>query len=203
MMTVMAQAGRAREDMLASALALLRERGYSGASFSELIASSGAPRGSIYHYFPGGKEQLAREALAIAKRVGEALIDQAQGDPLKAVDLFADIWRRGLETSDFRSGCPVAGVVTGLADDQPELLDAADECFESWRKRFAALLVDQGLTKADARRKATLTVAAIEGAILLCRASRGSRPLDDTAAELRQSISAALNQRPARGARPR
>jgi TetR/AcrR family transcriptional regulator, lmrAB and yxaGH operons repressor len=67
MMIVMVQASQSRSDMLAGALVLLRERGYSGTSFSELIESTGAPRGSIYHHFPGGKQQLAREAIEIAQ----------------------------------------------------------------------------------------------------------------------------------------
>lgn len=194
-MIVMVQGGQSRTGMLAAAVALLRERGYAGTSFSELIAASGAPRGSIYHHFPGGKEQLAREAVALARGVGDALIDQAGGDPLKAIDLFAGVWRSGLVSNDFRSGCPVAGVVTGLPDGEQDLVDAAAECFASWQNRFAALLVSRGMTKAQARRTATLALSAIEGAILLCRASRSVRPLDDTVYELRQLITATLHRR--------
>lgn len=188
MMIVMVQASQSRGDMLAGALVLLRERGYSGTSFSELIESTGAPRGSIYHHFPGGKQQLAREAVEIAQAYGDAVFDRAGGDPVRALELFAETWRSGLIDSGFRSGCPVAGVVTGLSDDNPELLGATAACFESWRSRLAAMLRQSGLSRRAAERRSTLAVAAIEGAIMLSRAQKDIRPFDDTVAELRTEL---------------
>src|ERR687892_1393350 len=98
-----------RERMLRSAVALFRERGVHGTSFSDVLAHSGAPRGSLYHWFPGGKAQLAEEATRyagefIASGLAAAL---AERDPVAAVGDFANAYRDLLADSDFASGCPI------------------------------------------------------------------------------------------------
>src|ERR671917_2016540 len=98
-----------RERMIESAVALFRERGVQGTSFSDVLAHSGAPRGSLYHYFPGGKAQLAEEATRYAGEVIAAGLAAAleQKDPVAAIRAFAGLYRRLLQASDYGAGCPV------------------------------------------------------------------------------------------------
>ncbi len=182
-----------RERMVRSAAVLFRERGYSGTAFSDVIAHSGAPRGSIYHHFPGGKAQLAQEAVAwgaatIAERLDEALARER--DAAGVLRAFLAPWREVLERSDFRAGCPLVAI-TVETEVPPQLRDAVAQAFAGWRELLSARLRRAGIPRARAARLATLTVASIEGAVLLCRAERDTAPLDAVAAELALAIDAA------------
>src|SRR3954447_19658550 len=98
-----------RERMIASAAQLFRRRGIEGTSFSDVLAHSGAPRGSIYHHFPGGKAQLAEEATRYAGEViaGGLVAALDEKDPSAAVRGFAGLYRGLLQASDFAAGCPI------------------------------------------------------------------------------------------------
>src|SRR5436190_15806871 len=99
-----------RQRMIETAALVMRERGVEATSFSEVLARSGAPRGSIYHHFPGGKSQLVEEATRYA---GDALVQIVEAtvaqhdDPVAAVDAVSDFWRNVLYNSEFAAGCPV------------------------------------------------------------------------------------------------
>src|ERR1700746_1248923 len=96
-----------REKMIVSAALLMRERGVDATSFSDVIAHSKAPRGSIYHHFPGGKAQLIEEATRYAGEFTAAglVAALAQHDPVAAIVGFSAMWRRILTRSDFGAGC--------------------------------------------------------------------------------------------------
>jgi AcrR family transcriptional regulator len=183
-----------REKMVQSATLLIRERGLTGTSFRDVVEHSGAPRGSIYHHFPGGKAELAEEAVALAGKVGRRLVAQPgeASDPVEALRSFIRMWRHTLESTDFRAGCPVVAVATEAGDEAPQLGEAAAAAFESWQRELAAALRNAGAQAPRGRRLAALTVAAVEGAVVLCRASRSSRPLLDVGAELELAIKSAL-----------
>lgn len=182
-----------RERMVRSAALLLREHGYAGTGFREVVAHAEAPWGSIYHHFPGGKAQLAEEAVAYAgDLVTHVLAESPADDPVAALRLFRTIWARALEASDFRAGCPVVAVATEAPADAPALTDAAAAAFTRWTDQLAAILRRAGVPRTRARRLATTVVAATEGAIVLCRAARSTRPLDDVGRELELMITGAL-----------
>jgi len=178
----------ARERMVRSAAYLFRERGFSGTAFSDVIAHSGAPRGSIYHHFPDGKLQLAEEAVRYTGDFLSAGVRSAtrDDDPVAAVRGFLGWWRRVLVKSDFRAGCPIVAVTV-----ESQLADAAADAFGRWQDALAAGLVAAGAASARAARRATLGVAAGEGATILCRARRSLEPLDDVTAELEELVAAA------------
>jgi len=184
----------ARERMIESAGTLLRERGLAGTSFREVLAHSGAPRGSIYHHFPDGKNQLVEEAVRAAGEAGGALIAAggAGGDPVAALRGFVALWVAGLEASDYEAGCPLVAVTTAAGADEPALRAAAAEAFAAWHGALAAGLRAAGLPRARARRLATTILAAVEGAVILCRAQHSGQPLKDTGAELELLLAAAL-----------
>ncbi|MCQ0004253.1 TetR/AcrR family transcriptional regulator [Actinomadura madurae] len=128
-----------RERMVRSAAFLFRERGYSGTGFRDVIAHSGAPRGSIYHHFPEGKAQLAEEAVRYAGEFLNAGILAAteSGDAASAVDAFVGWWRQVLIKSEFRAGCPVVAVTVECHDDAPQLAAAAAAAFGRWQDTLA------------------------------------------------------------------
>ncbi len=180
----------ARERMVRSAAYLFRERGFTGTAFSDVIAHSGAPRGSIYHHFPGGKDQLAEEAVRYAGDYLSAGVRAAtrDDDPVAAVRAFIGWWRRVLVKSDFRAGCPIAAVTV-----ESRHADAASTAFRNWQHALSAGLVSAGATAARAARLSTLIVASVEGATILCRAHRSLAPLDDVVAELEDLVAAACD----------
>jgi AcrR family transcriptional regulator len=172
--------------MVRAAALLFQERGYAATSFQDVIARSGAPRGSIYHHFPGGKQELAIEALRWYSDRTSALMRQKteESTAIEAVAGFFAISREALRKSDFRAGCPVAGVALDLADNDEELQAAVAQAFEEWRRVLAAAFERDGATPAKARRLAAFVYASLEGALMLARAQRDLRPMDDVITEL-------------------
>jgi len=197
MMTVIVTAAgeRTKSKMVRGAAELLRERGYSGTGFREVIEITGAPRGSIYHHFPEGKAQLAEEAVeyvgALAREAIAGPFEDA--DPVGALRTFVELWRRDFERSGYRAGCPIAAVAVENHDEAPQLLDAAAGAFEQWRIAFADCLRRAGADESRAESLAVLVVSAVEGAIVLSRAERDSAPLVEVAGELERTIEAALS----------
>jgi AcrR family transcriptional regulator len=185
---------RTREKMVRGAAQLLRERGYTGTGFREVVERTGAPRGSIYHHFPGGKAQLAGEAVDWMAGLARRAIEQsfAEGGPIAGLRAFVEIWRAEFERSGYRAGCPIVAVAVENHDDAPDLLDVAARAFAAWRSAFADSLRDAGVAASRADSLAALVVSAVEGAIVLSRAERDSSPLLEVAAELEGMIAAAL-----------
>ena len=179
--------------MVQSAALLFREQGYSGTGFRDVIEHSGAPRGSIYHHFPGGKSQLAAETVRYASDVVAARIERVvgDGDPAAMLSAYIAGWRRTLERSDFRAGCPIVAVAVE-AHERPEVAEAVVDAFSRWEGMFAKQLRGAGIARTRAARLSTLTVASIEGAVVLCRARRDTKPLDDVGRELEALVAAAL-----------
>src|SRR5688572_6364217 len=107
-----------------------------------------------------------------------------EGTAIAAVAGFLAVSREALRKSDFRAGCPVAGVALDLAEGDDALHDAVAAAFEDWRRVLAAAFERDGATTAKARRLAAFVYAALEGALMLTRAQRDLRPMDDVSAEV-------------------
>ncbi|WP_371671721.1 TetR/AcrR family transcriptional regulator [Streptomyces sp. NBC_00289] len=194
-----------RNRMILSAVALLRENGASATSIDRVLAHSGAPRGSVYHHFPGGRTQLIHEAVALAGDFIADLIDAAMqaDDPVAAVDAFFLLWRDRLVESDFRAGCPIVAVAVETNDDAPQLAPSAAAVFARWQEALAALFVRHGLTEERSRRLGSFVVAAVEGAVIMCRAERSTAPIEAAAAEIHDLLRHTLRDRPGAGPGPR
>lgn len=169
-----------RERMIEATIALMRRSGLSGAGINEIVRESGAPKGSLYHFFPNGKLQIATEALAIYSRRVLDFIDQAlarkhlPGDKVKA--LF-DAFAKRVEEGDFAQSCAVGTVSLDLDTDLEELRIVLAVAFSEW-----AALIARHFDFADARRTksfAGLVLTTIEGAYIRCRAERSSRPFKE------------------------
>src|SRR5947208_7799203 len=150
--------------MVESAVDLLARRGLQATSFSEVIEHSGAPRGSIYHHFPEGKEQLIEAALDSAGAVAIDLLARKAGASASDVAAwFLHIWREVLVRSNLEAGCAVLAVT--VAADSPALRDHAARVFRTWRQRLAELLEEGGLGPTDAVATAASLIASSEGAV--------------------------------------
>lgn len=173
----------ARQKMIDSAVTLLAIRGLEGTAFRDVLERSGAPRGSIYHHFPDGKEQLVQAAIELAGERALGVLDQLWGAPPKAVTAgFLELWRAVLVRSNLTAGCAVLAVT--VATDSSDLLDRAASIFRAWRRRLSDLFVEGGMTAEAAAGLAAMLVAASEGAVVVSRAERSLEPFDLVAAEL-------------------
>jgi AcrR family transcriptional regulator len=167
----------ARTKMIESAVTLLAMRGLQGTSFGDVLQRSGAPRGSIYHHFPEGKDQLVDGAMELAGDRALAVLDAVEGvPPIEVTRYFLDLWRQVLVRSKLRAGCAVLAVT--VATDSPDLLDHAASIFRAWRGRLAELYVNGGMDGAAAARLAVTIVAASEGAVVVSRAERSLEPFE-------------------------
>lgn len=167
--------------MLTSALSLLRERGANGVTLDAVLAHSGAPRGSIYHHFPGGRDQLVVEAARIGADMVIDIVERNTGKPRSALDELVSFWKQLLLDSDFRAGCPTVALVVDGSDRIPDAADLTRLTFERVTGGLRQLLLDAGAPEEPATSMANVGVAALEGAVILCRVQRSTRPLDDVA----------------------
>lgn len=183
-----------REQLVAGAADVLRRRGLHATSIREVARHSGAPLGSTYHYFPGGKDQLTTEAVRFAgDLVTRVLRDRLDAGPAEGVRSFLALWRDVVTGTGYRAGCPVLAVAVEEADGSGAA-DAAAEVFRAWESLLAASLEAHGVAPERARRLAALVVTATEGAVAVCRAERSARALDHVAAELDALLSAAVGR---------
>jgi TetR/AcrR family transcriptional regulator, lmrAB and yxaGH operons repressor len=176
-----------RDAFVDTTAALLRRQGYAGTGLNEIVALSGAPKGSLYFHFPGGKEQLA---VAAMERAGEQLrgaiaATLSSSDELdEALARLLDALAAGLERSGYRDGCPIATVTLEAAADSRAVRASAAEAFDSWLTALEDRLLGAGFTKQAAARRALHVLAAIEGALILARARRDTTPLTAVREEL-------------------
>jgi TetR/AcrR family transcriptional repressor of lmrAB and yxaGH operons len=169
-------AADSRSKMVRSAASLIASHGVTATSFADVVADSGAPRGSIYHHFPEGKRQLAAAAVELTSTWVLSQQRQCPGQtPGEVLDCFVDLWRQ-----------VVMAVDTG--PDDRELMEPVRATFQAWVDLLAEQLAAAGVAGDRARPIALATVAAMEGALILCRAQADGRPLDIVAAELHRLL---------------
>ena len=194
-----------RERMVVSAALLIRERGAHPTAIADVLEHSGAPRGSAYHYFPGGRTQLLCEAIDYAGEYIAARIAGAKS----GIDVLDDLishYRKDLLRSEYRAGCPVVAVAVEAgdpdkADQATPVIDRAAAVFARWTDLIATRLVADGVSAARADELAMLATTAIEGAIVVARASRDLKPLDLVHGQLRDLVQAELSERKPRHGR--
>lgn len=172
---------------------LLATKGLQGASFSEVLSAAGAPRGSLYHYFPDGKDQLVNAALDFAAQRAFRVIDTLRGWPAVEVATgFIAAWRTLLERASLEAGCAIMTVTAAAQSDQ--LQTKVGEIFRAWRAKLAEALRDGGVAPARAEAMAANLLAACEGAVGMARAERALAPFDLMAAEQIALIGMATSQ---------
>ena len=184
---------RTKRAMVGAAVDLMQRNGIASTGMREVVETAGAPRGSIAFHFPGGKEQLAVEAVEAASRSFARVIAQAFAEapsPAVAVERFAALMAAGLEASGFERGCPLATTALETAASSDALAAACDEGFASWQAPIRDALRTAGLSPAAARDRALLVLSALEGALLIARARRDASPVRTVARQLRPLLEA-------------
>jgi TetR/AcrR family transcriptional repressor of lmrAB and yxaGH operons len=172
--------------MVKAAGRLLRQQGYAATGWRQVVAESEAPWGSQAHHFPGGKVQLAAEALERAGAGYERLLQAVLADrhPADAVAMWLDAAADQLASTGWADGCPIATVALETAHASEPLAHVCDAAFGSWRAALASAMSARGLGEEAAASLATLVLAAVEGALLLARAGRDDAALRTVGAEL-------------------
>ncbi|AYN43502.1 TetR/AcrR family transcriptional regulator [Streptomyces dangxiongensis] len=195
----MAQARRGpRERMVFSAAQLIRRDGVAATGMREVAAHAGAPRGSLQHYFPGGKEQLVNEAVEWAgryagTRVARFLATLEQPAPSGLFAAMAAQWTDEYGRDGFAAGCPVAAATVDRASSDDSTRQAVAAAFTAWSGPVAEALTGMGVPAARAGSLATLMISTLEGAILMARAERDVRPLTTVVRELGPLLDAAVD----------
>ncbi len=167
---------------------LLRRRGYAASGLGEIVARSGAPKGSLYFHFPGGKQELAIAAMersAAQLRDAMAAILDSSEDLDDGMRRLIEALAAGLEQSGFADGCPIATVALETTADSEPMRAAARAAFDSWLEVLSERLAGAGLDPVHAEQRALLVLAAIEGGLILARARRDVSPLLAVSSQLR------------------
>ena len=176
-----------RSNMVDGAVILLATQGVEGTSFKEVLDAANAPRGSVYHHFPGGKSELLHAALdRTSERALEAM-EAARGKSASDVlDRFLALWQALLDYSQLRAGCAVVSVT--VAGPEDDILEHVGSIFRTWTDQLAELFVVGGMSADAAHRIATLTIAGTEGSVVLSRAQRSRVPFDEVASTLKDLV---------------
>jgi AcrR family transcriptional regulator len=182
-------ASDSRKNMVQSAANLIGAQGMNATSFSEVLADSGAPRGSIYFHFPGGKRELAKDAIRLTSDQVVAHLRTNEGSSAREVlQHFVALFQHVVEATDGAAGCAVAGVTIDVPASDDELLGEARAAFHSWVTLLAEQLANVGVDTVRATGVATVAVASVEGALILCRAEGDRAPLDAVALQLQRLV---------------
>jgi AcrR family transcriptional regulator len=180
-----------KERIVDASAILFRRQGYAATGVKQIVAEAEAPFSSLYHFFPGGKDELAADTIrssgAMFQELVEAVFDAAP-DVLTGVrDCFAGAAETLLQT-DYADACPIATVALEVASTNELLRQATAEVFESWIAAATERFLAAGIPETSARELAITTIISLEGAFILSRALRSIEPL----AVARATVAAAV-----------
>lgn len=176
-----------RRNIIIAAQRLLRRQGYTATGINDIIAKSGAPKGSLYYYFPEGKEQIAVAAIegagGLVADTFRDLAEKASG-PADFIRNYLTLLGQWLEMSGYRDGCPIATTLLETVPDSSAITAAGRDVLDDWRRILADMLIRHGADENTAPADANLIMSAIEGAMLLARTEQSTKPLQDVADRL-------------------
>jgi len=178
-----------RDRMVRSAAQLIRRKGVSGTGMREIVTEADAPRGSLQHYFPGGKEEIVSDALLwagdmTAQLVRRNLRELKSRTPSALLAAIVDGWRCDLNREKFSVGCPLVAATADTAASSALLRDALRRAFDRWLEPLSESLIDLGVPVERSDNLALVIIAALEGAIILARVRRDVTPFDALVSEL-------------------
>jgi len=184
-----------RERIVDKTMRLFSRRGYAAVGLNEIVEKSKAPKGSLYHYFPGGKEELA--VAAMERGAGIFLETLAgtlasEGNTARAIRHFANRLAGWMEESRFRDGSPLTAVTVEMAGEAETVRRACASGYAAWEAAFAAALESEGLAAERARDLATWIVASMDGATVLARAKADAAPIRTVMGQVAEAVEAAL-----------
>ncbi len=192
-----------KERIVTTTAELFRRQGYVGTGLKQIVAGAAAPFGSVYHFFPGGKEQLGAEVIHVAGRFYQELVEavwDAAPDPVVGV---ADVFAGAAETlrqTEYADACPIATVALEVASTNEVLRVATADVFSAWIESAVERFAAAGIGRAEARELAIATIALLEGAFVLSRATRTTEALEAAGATAVAQVRAAMAHKGAEGA---
>ncbi|MEU7116648.1 TetR/AcrR family transcriptional regulator [Streptomyces sp. NPDC046182] len=182
-----------RERIVRAASLLMQRRGYDGTGIKQIAQAADATLGSVYHFFPGGKQELATAAIDHGNReFVEALSSTFENadDPAQAIAAFTGFLAERLAESNWVDGCPISTTALGSVGRLPDVQSAAAQAFALWREVVSDALVKAGIPEADAHDLAHTVISTLEGAELAAQVSGSSAPLEIAGRHLAQLITA-------------
>ena len=197
----MAMPSMHRQAIVRAAVALFRKQGFAATGLAEILARSGAPKGSLYHYFPGGKAELGEAAVRQAGATVTQTLNKLREESPGAAEMigrYVDLLSGWMSKSNWRDGCPITTTLLETAHDLPPVAQAGREAFADWAAVLAAALEAEGVDPARARRLARFAISALEGALVQAKVERNAAALREAGDEL-----AALMAHATRPASPR
>jgi AcrR family transcriptional regulator len=170
-----------RERIVDASGELFRRQGYAATGMKQIVTAAQAPFGSVYHFFPGGKEQLGAETIrrsgVLYGQLLPAVFDQAPDVVTATRDFFAGAAEH-LRATDYADACPIATVALEVSSSSEPLRQACADVFDGWITLASERFVGAGIEPEAARDLAIGLIAALEGAFVLARALRSTDPLD-------------------------
>jgi AcrR family transcriptional regulator len=185
---------------------LFKLQGFSGTGMKQIVDSAQAPFGSVYHFFPGGKDQLGDEVIRWSGRMYLELfyaIFDAAADPAAAVRDFFLGAAEVLRQTDWADACPIATIALEVANTNEPLRQATADVFQSWIDGATERYVGVGVDPGQARELVTNFICMLEGAFILCRAMRTTAPLESAGEAAYQAAVAVVPKRSRSGSRSR
>jgi AcrR family transcriptional regulator len=194
-----------KERIVQRSAELFRRQGFAGTGVKQIVAEASAPFGSLYHFFPGGKEQLGEEVIRWSGGIYGQLIDafyKPGEDPVAATRNFFAAAAQTLRETDYADACPIATVALEVSSTNEPMRQACADVFEGWVDGATERLSEAGLTRKRSRELAFSLIGALEGAFVLSRALRSTEPLEaagaSMTAEMREAVAAQRKRRRAR-----
>jgi len=173
-----------RDALVRTAMRLFRRQGFAATGLQQILAESDAPKGSLYYYFPGGKEALGEAAVLLAGSLIEDLLTELaekHRSPKVFLRAYCKVMAGWMEESGFRSGCPVATTLLETVPASESIGAAGKAVLDSWVAVIAGVFAREGMSARRAREKAESVVAGMEGALILARVRGSSKPILDLA----------------------
>src|SRR5271155_2435293 len=184
-----------KDRIMDSSSELFRRQGYAGTGIKQILAAANAPFGSLYHFFPGGKEQLGAETIRSSGQLYMGLFAtiaaQAPDVPTAVGDFFSGA-AETLSQTDFAAACPIAPVALEVASPNEPLRQATAEVFDSWIDGATQYFAAAGIAPETARELAVSMLCLLEGAFIFCRAQRSTEPLKIAGASAVAAVQGAL-----------
>jgi AcrR family transcriptional regulator len=195
LVTTAADARDTRDRILDATIRLLRRQGYTATGIKQIVSEGNAPLGSVYHYFPGGKEQIGIEALARSGERIRATIARAADAPdlPAAINHYFVHNAERLRDSNYERGCPIATVALETSSDIEPIRRVCEDVFASWQVTLAEVFTGAGIAEADAGPLATFVLSSYEGALTMSRALRDIQPMLTSGAAVASVLDAHLS----------
>ena len=186
-----------RQRLIAATVELFRRQGYNGTSLKQIVAAADTTTGSLYHFFPGGKDELTAEVLRTSGQAYGELITLIMTEAVDAATAMTDAFNGAasvLTETDFIDPCPIGTIAREVASTNDALRQVADEVVTGWVDTISAIFLEAGIDQARARPLAQLAVASIEGGFMMARAGRGVDAFIEIGQLVGESVAAELNR---------